>query len=72
MNLASILERWAAQRPSHPAVVFEGRRVSYAELDAAASRLAHALRAHGVVAGDRVALFLPNIPEYLVAWYAAQ
>jgi len=72
MNLASNLERWAAQRPSHPAVVFEGRRVSYAELDAAASRLAHALRAHGVVAGDRVALFLPNIPEYLVAWYAAQ
>ena len=72
MNLASNLERWAAQRPSHPVVVFEGRRVSYAELDAAASRLAHALRAHGVVAGDRVALFLPNIPEYLVAWYAAQ
>ena len=46
--------------------------MSYAELDAAASRLAHALRAHGIGAGDRVALYLPNIPEYLVAYYAAQ
>jgi long-chain acyl-CoA synthetase len=72
MNLASNLERWAAAKPSHPAVLFEGRRIGYGELDAAASRLAHALRAHGVAAGDRVALFLPNIPEYLVAYYAAQ
>ncbi|HOL36433.1 MAG: long-chain-fatty-acid--CoA ligase [Proteobacteria bacterium] len=72
MNLASHLERWAVERPDHPAVLFEGRRTSYAELDAAASRLAHALRAHGVGAGDRVALYLPNIAEYLVTYYAAQ
>ncbi len=72
MNLASHLERWAASRPTHPAVLFEGRRIDYGELDAAASRLAAALRAHGVAAGDQVALFLPNIPEYLVAYYAAQ
>ncbi len=72
MNLASSLERRAAEAPAHPAIVFEGRRIGYGELEASASRLAHALRAHGVAAGDRVALFLPNVPEYLVAYYAAQ
>lgn len=72
MNLASNLQRWAAEAPSHPAILFEGRAWSYAELEAAASRLAHALRADGVQAGDRVALYLPNIPEFAVVWYAAQ
>lgn len=72
MNLASNLERRAAQAAAHPAILFEGRTISYADLDAAASRLAHALRAHGIAAGDRVALFLPNVPEFAVVYYAAQ
>ncbi|RPH66197.1 MAG: long-chain fatty acid--CoA ligase, partial [Burkholderiales bacterium] len=72
MNLASHLERWAAERPSHPAILFEGRRLSYADLDAAASRLAHALRANGVSTGDRVALYLPNVPEFAIVFFAAQ
>ena len=72
VNLASDLERHAAERPAHAAVLFEGRRLSYAELDAAASRLAQGLRTRGIAAGDRVALYLPNIPAYLVAYYAAQ
>lgn len=72
MNLASNLERHAAERPAHAAVRFEGGSLGYAELDAAASRLAQGLRARGIAAGERVALYLPNIPEYLVAYYAAQ
>ena len=72
MNLASNLERHAAERPAHAAVLFEGGSLGYAELDAAASRLAQGLRARGIAAGERVALYLPNIPEYLVAYYAAQ
>lgn len=72
MNLASSLEKHAAQTPAQPAILFEGRTISYADLDASASRLAQALRAHGIAAGDRVALFLPNVPEFAVAYYAAQ
>ena len=72
MNLASNLARWAAERPAHPAILFEGRRIGFAELDTAASRLAHALSAHGVSAGDRVALFLPNVPEFAIVFFAAQ
>ncbi|MGD9946464.1 MAG: class I adenylate-forming enzyme family protein [Burkholderiaceae bacterium] len=72
MNLAETLARRAAEAPAHPAILFEGRTLSYGQLDAAASRLAHALQANGVGAGDRVALYLPNIPEFAVAYYAAQ
>ena len=48
MNLAATLRRRAAETPEHPAILFEGATITYGELDARASRLAHALRAHGV------------------------
>ena len=47
------------------------RQVTYAELYAEVARVARALRAHGVVAGDRVAGFVPNIVESVVAMLAA-
>src|SRR5690606_748200 len=66
------LQQWAARTPSKPAILFEGRDVSYAQLEADASRLAHAMREKGIGAGDRVALYLPNIPEFATTYYAAQ
>ncbi|MFM1989018.1 MAG: hypothetical protein RJA99_1975 [Pseudomonadota bacterium] len=72
MNLAQPLRQRARQAPDHPAIRFEGATIAYGELDARASRLAHALRAHGVGPGDRVALFLPNVPDFPVGYYAAQ
>jgi len=47
------------------------RRMTWAELNAEVSRLQQVLRAHGVVAGDRVAAMMPNAPETLVALLAA-
>jgi len=49
--------------------VYGNRRISYAEFAAAATRLAHALRASGVKPGDRVAYLVPNIPEMLIAHF---
>jgi long-chain acyl-CoA synthetase len=72
MNLADSLKRWAHDTPAHPAILFEDRTIDYAELDARSDRLAHALRAHGVSPGDRVALFLPNVPDFAIVYYAAQ
>jgi len=72
MNLADPLRRRALQAPEHPAILYEGQSIPYRRLDADASRLAHALQAHGVRPGDRVALYLPNVPEFAVAYYAAQ
>ncbi len=72
MNIASALRDRAASTPGHPAILFEGKALGYGELDARSSQLAHAMQARGIAAGDRVALFLPNIPEFAVVYYAAQ
>jgi len=72
MNIASALRDRAASTPDHPVILFEGKALGYRELDAQSSRLAHGMAAHGIAAGDRVALFLPNIPEFAVSYYAAQ
>jgi acetyl-CoA synthetase len=59
-----------------PFLLWEGedpkvrRSLSYRELDAEVCRLAAALRGIGVVQGDRVALFMPNLPETFVAFFA--
>jgi amino acid adenylation domain-containing protein len=53
-----LFERHAAETPEALAVVADGRRLTYAELDAAANRLANGLVARGVEAGQRVALLL--------------
>lgn len=72
MNLADMLKSRAAASPDHPAILFEGRTITYREVDAQSSQLAHALAARGIAAGDRIAIFLPNVPEFAVVYYAAQ
>lgn len=60
----------AASRERHPektALVAGGARVTYAELDAASSRLANALRARGLAGGDRVVVFMNNSIEAVVS-----
>src|SRR3954462_13735907 len=52
----------------HPSGVTQ----TYAELDAAANRFAHAMRALGLRQGDRIAILLPNSPRYLEIAWAAQ
>ena len=57
--------------PERPAVVFHGRFITYRELREAADRLANALAALGVKKGDRVALYLLNSPQFIIAYFAA-
>ncbi|NQV80509.1 MAG: acetoacetate--CoA ligase [Alphaproteobacteria bacterium] len=73
LNFAENLLR---RRDDAPALIFQGehgdrRELSYADLYAAVSRLAQALRAEGVQAGDRVVGFMPNLPETIIAMLAA-
>jgi long-chain acyl-CoA synthetase len=65
-NLARILV--ASERP---ALLYQGEHISYAELDRRAGGVAALLRVHGVEAGDRVALMLPNAPSFVAAYFGA-
>jgi long-chain acyl-CoA synthetase len=61
----------ATAHPDHTAVIFSGARLSYGELEAASDALAAALAAGGVRRGDRVALLLPNSPQFVIAELAS-
>ncbi|MDT8998127.1 long-chain fatty acid--CoA ligase [Paucibacter sp. APW11] len=64
------LEVAARRHPDKTATLYCGAALSYAELERQALALAGWLQAQGVQAGDRVALFMQNCPQFLVAFYA--
>ncbi|HTX27890.1 MAG TPA: long-chain fatty acid--CoA ligase [Streptosporangiaceae bacterium] len=68
-NLAVILTETAKSSPEHPVAVFDGGRLTYGELDRASDRVAAALAAAGIEPGDRVALQLPNMPQFLISYF---
>ncbi|MGB3738181.1 MAG: long-chain fatty acid--CoA ligase [Pontixanthobacter sp.] len=57
--------------PNAPLAHFMGRTFSYRELYEDARRFASALMQNGIAPGDRVGLFLPNVPIYIAAYYGA-
>jgi acyl-CoA synthetase (AMP-forming)/AMP-acid ligase II len=67
--LAAILKRNARRAPAKRALVFYGREVSFGELDEASDRFAGWLKSRGIRAGDRVAIFLENCPQFAIAYY---
>jgi long-chain acyl-CoA synthetase len=69
--LHGLLEHTAERFPERVAAIFLGARLTYRALDAAANRMAHALLGFGLRKGDRVALVLPNCPQFLIAFYGA-
>jgi long-chain acyl-CoA synthetase len=69
--LHGLLEQTAARYPERAATIFFGAKLTYRALDEAANRFAHALLHFGVQKGERVALVLPNCPQFLIAFYGA-
>lgn len=67
--LHSFLESAARRFGNHTALVFQGRRLTYRELNHAADQFATALRARGVRKGERVMLLLPNLPQFVIAYF---
>ena len=57
--------------PGRTAVVFYGRSITYRELREATDRLANALAKLGLKKGDRIALYLVNSPQFIIAYFAA-
>jgi long-chain acyl-CoA synthetase len=72
VNIAHHLDVAAAHFPDRPAILFEGTTLTYRQLQRAVDRAAHGLIELGIDTGDRVALFLPNIPGFAIAYLAVQ
>ncbi|HYW74798.1 MAG TPA: benzoate-CoA ligase family protein [Pyrinomonadaceae bacterium] len=68
MNLFTSI--FTAERLERPAILFEHRTISYAELRAETLRVAALLSAHGIAPGDRVAMLLADSPEFIAAFVA--
>jgi acyl-CoA synthetase (AMP-forming)/AMP-acid ligase II len=71
MLTGDMLRRSAERFPDKPAIIRDGARLTYAELDAQANRFAHALLALGLGPGAKVAILSRNLPEYGVVFFGA-
>jgi long-chain acyl-CoA synthetase len=70
-TLIDVLSESAQLRPDHPALLFQGNTISYSELDGLSAAFGRALIELGVKPGDRVALLLPNSPQFILSMFGA-
>lgn len=71
LSLPDMLFASAARQPGAAIADFMGRQTSYAHMAATVRRVAAGFQAMGVQPGDRVGLYLPNVPHYLACYYGA-
>jgi len=69
MSLKLILEETAGRYGRKTAIVSGDRRLSYAEIDEASNKVANTLIRMGVNKGDRVAMLVPNSPEFVIIYF---
>ncbi len=69
--LTWILDQTVSRYPAHTAFIYYGTSISYAQFSTLANRFAASLQRLGIQKGDRVAMALPNIPQYPIAFYGA-
>ena len=68
MNVSEIIQAHVKEHPEKTAILFNDRRISYAELDGLVNRAAEALVKRGYQRGDILSLFLPSLPELIIAY----
>jgi long-chain acyl-CoA synthetase len=69
LSMVDLFEGSAKAHPDAPLLDFLGRKYSYGETMDGANRVACGLKALGYGPGDRIGLFLPNVPHYVAAYY---
>ena len=69
MNLGQMLAETAAKTPDKTAIIFHDQNTSYRDFDARANQVANGLIQLGVQPGDRVALYIHNLPIFMEAYY---
>ena len=65
------LDQTAARVPNRVAIIFGGMELTYAELKDLSDRFANALVSMGLKKGEKVAIHLPNCPQFAIAYYGA-
>ncbi|WP_202319319.1 AMP-binding protein [Archaeoglobus neptunius] len=63
------LEKYAEMQPQKDYIIYYGRRISYKEMDELSNRLANYLLQNGFGKGDKVALILPNMPQFYIGFF---
>jgi len=72
MNLFEMLLQTTQRNPEQTALIFRDKPISYGQLLGAVSGVAKGFKELGVEKGDRVAILLPNVPQFVMAYYACQ
>jgi len=70
MNLALMLEETAKNFADRTVLISEGQNVNYNELNRRVNSIAHLLKQNGIAKGDKVAILLSNIPEFVYCYFA--
>ena len=70
MEILEILKKRAKSSPDRPAIIFKGQEISWRKIEENYLRLANSLKEAGINKGDKVALYLPNWPEYIYSYLA--
>ncbi len=68
MNVSNLIKKHVAQHPDKPAIGFGDRQITYGELDDLITQTARGLLALGITRGEVVSLFLPSLPELIIAY----
>ncbi len=71
MPLSHLLKKTAEKYPNNTAVIFQNEKISFKDLNLLSDRFAAALSSLETEKGDRIALFLPNIPQFVIGYYGA-
>lgn len=69
LNLALLVEASAKSYPERTAIIFNNVKYFYSQLNALANKFANVLQSLGVERGDKVALMMPNIPAFTIAYF---
>ncbi len=72
MSLGKLLEETCRLFPDNLALIHNDTRLTYREFQRAVNSLGNSLRKRGIQKGDKIVLMLPNVPEFAIAYFAAQ
>ena len=69
--METMLQKTTERYPDNPVIIYEGKQISYKDLNQFVEALAHHLQGIGIQKGDKVAIMLPNCPEFVISYFAA-